>query len=126
MCCVCLVAQSHLTLCDPMGCSPPGSSVHGDSPGKNTGVRCHALFQAIFPTHGSNPGLPYCRQILYLLSHLRSPMYVGSYTSIIILSVNGLNAPTKRHRLAGWIKKNKTHIYAVYKRPTSNIWTLSD
>ena len=39
---VCLVAQSYLTLCDPMDCSPPGSSFHGDSPGKNTGVGCHA------------------------------------------------------------------------------------
>ena len=36
-----LVAQSCLTLCDPMDCSPPGSSVHGDSPGKNAGVGCH-------------------------------------------------------------------------------------
>ena len=35
---LCLVAQSCLTLCDPMDCSPPGSSVHGDFPGKNTGV----------------------------------------------------------------------------------------
>ena len=33
----------YLTLCDPMDCSPPGSSVHGDSPGKNTGVGCHDL-----------------------------------------------------------------------------------
>ena len=33
---LCLVAQLCLTLCDPMACSPPGSSVHGDSPGKNT------------------------------------------------------------------------------------------
>ena len=31
------------TLCDPIGCSQPGSSIHGDSPGKNTGVGCHAL-----------------------------------------------------------------------------------
>ena len=37
-----------------MDCSPPGSSVHGDSPGKNTGVGCHALPQGIFPTRGSN------------------------------------------------------------------------
>ena len=45
-CCVlCLVSQSCLTLCDPMDYSPPGSSVHGDSPGKNTGVGCHALLQ---------------------------------------------------------------------------------
>ena len=34
----------------PADCSPPGSSVHGDSPGKNTGVGFHALFQGIFPT----------------------------------------------------------------------------
>ena len=46
-----------LTLCDPMDCSPPGSSVHGDSSGKNSGVGCHALLQGIFPTQGSNPCL---------------------------------------------------------------------
>ena len=40
---LCLVAQWYLTLCDPMECSPPGSSVHGDSSGKNIGVSCHAL-----------------------------------------------------------------------------------
>ena len=37
-----------------MDCSPPGSSVHEDSPGKNTGVGCHALLQGIFPTQESN------------------------------------------------------------------------
>ena len=42
--------QLCLTLCDPMDCSPPGSSVHGDSPGKNTGVGWHALLQGIFPS----------------------------------------------------------------------------
>ena len=46
--------QSSQTLCDSMDCSPPGSSVHGDSPGKNTGVGCHALLQGIFPTQGLN------------------------------------------------------------------------
>ena len=45
------------TLCDPMDCSPPGSSAHGDSPGKNTGVGCHALLQGIFVTQESNPSL---------------------------------------------------------------------
>ena len=69
---LCLVTQSCQTLCNPMDCSPPGSSVHGDSPGKNTGVGCHALLQGIFPTHGSNPGLPHCRQILYHLNHQES------------------------------------------------------
>ena len=41
--CVCLVTQSCLTLCDFMDCNPSGFSVHGDSPGKNTGVGCRAL-----------------------------------------------------------------------------------
>ena len=53
----CLVTQSCLTVCDPKDCSPPGSSVHGDSPGMNIGVGCHALLQGIFPTRGSNPHL---------------------------------------------------------------------
>ena len=68
------VVQLCPTLCNPMDCSPPGSSVHGDSPGKNTGVGCHALLQGIFPTQGSNPGLPHRRRILYHLSHQGNPM----------------------------------------------------
>ena len=71
---LCLVTQLCPTLCDPINCSPPGSSVHGDCPGKNTGVGCHALLQGIFPTQRSNPCLPHCRQILYYLSHQGSPL----------------------------------------------------
>ena len=56
-----------------MSCGPPGSSVHGASPGKNTRVGCHALLQKIFPTQGWNPGLLHCTQILYRLSHQQSP-----------------------------------------------------
>ena len=70
---LCWVTQSFPTLWDPMDCSPPGSSVHGDSPGKNTGVCCHILLQGIFPTQVSNPGFPHCRQILYQFSHKGSP-----------------------------------------------------
>ena len=66
---MCLVAQLCLTLCNPMDCSPPASSVHRDSQGKNTGVGCHALLWGSFPTQGLNPGLLHCRQILYCLSH---------------------------------------------------------
>ena len=54
---MCLVIQSCMTLCNSMNCSLPGFSVCGDSPGKNTGVDCHALLQGIFPIHGSSPGL---------------------------------------------------------------------
>ena len=52
-----LVAQSCLTLCDPVDYSLPGSSVHRDSPGKNTGVGFHTLLRGIFPTQGLNLGL---------------------------------------------------------------------
>ena len=65
-----VVTQSCLTLCDPMECSPSGSSVHGVLQAKNTGVGCHSLPQGIFLTQGSNPGLLHCRQILYQLRHL--------------------------------------------------------
>ena len=40
---LCVCAQPCATLCDPTDCSPPGSSVHGDFPGKNTGAGCHLL-----------------------------------------------------------------------------------
>ena len=56
-----------------MDCSPPGYSVLGDSPGKNTGVGCHALLQGIFLTEGLNPGLLHRRWILYRLSHWGNP-----------------------------------------------------
>ena len=55
-------------------------------------------------------------------------MAIGTYISIIISNKNGLNAPTKRHRLDEEIKKkkNKTHIYGVYKKPTSHLKTHVD
>ena len=43
------------------------------SPGQNTGVGSSSLLQGIFPTQGSNPGLPHCRQILYQLNYQGSP-----------------------------------------------------
>ena len=59
-----LVAQSCPTLCNSRDCSSPGTSVHG----KNR-VGCHSLLQGILLTHGLNPGITHCRQILCCLSH---------------------------------------------------------
>ena len=95
--CVCVLVTKPC-LCNLMDCSQPGSSVHGilqarilemkckslscvwtsmrsprNSPSYNTGVDSLSLLQGIFPTQGSNPGLPRCRQILYQLSHKGSP-----------------------------------------------------
>ena len=70
-----LVTQSCLTLCDPMDCSPSGSSVHGllqarilvwFARGSSSG---DPLLQGIFPTQGSNSGLLNYKQILNHLSH---------------------------------------------------------
>ena len=56
--CACVLSHfSHIWLCEPMDCSPPGSSVCGDSPGKDTGVGYNGLLQGIFLTQGSNPHL---------------------------------------------------------------------
>ena len=52
-CVLCSVAQSGLTLCDPLYYSLPGSSVHGDSPGPNTGVGCYAFLQGGLPNPGT-------------------------------------------------------------------------
>ena len=108
---VCLrsVAQSCPTLCDPMDCSPPGPSVPGDSPGKNPGVGCHALFQGIFPTQGSNPDLPHCRQILYRLSHQGSPSTLESQSNLYLSTwdpgiSNLLKTPRCFHRAKKFLK----------------------
>ena len=50
-------------------------------------------------------------------------MAVNTYLSIISLNVNGLNAPVKIYRVSEWIKKNKTYLYAAYKRLTLDAWT---
>jgi len=65
-----LVAQSCLTLCNPIDSSPPGFSVHVISQARI--LVSHSRLQEIFLTQGSNPGLLHCRQILYHLSHQRS------------------------------------------------------
>ena len=60
-------SESHSVVSDSL--QPCGLYSPWNSPGQNTGVGSLSLLQGIFPTQGSNPGLPYCRQILYQLSH---------------------------------------------------------
>ena len=55
---LCLVTHTSLTLCDPMDCSPPGSSVHGDSPGKNTRLELLYPHPGDLPNPGIEPGSP--------------------------------------------------------------------
>ena len=104
--------QSHPWL--KWNCSPPGSSVHGDSPGKNTGVGGHVLLQGIFPIQELNPGLPTLRthslpseppgkptrnvgilNSLTWCAHLRSP--AGLLTPQGHRTVGPLKAPCHSH-----------------------------
>ena len=68
-----LVAQSCLTL-QPHGL--PGSSVHGDSPGKNTGVGSHSFLQGVFLTQGLNLDLLHWQADSLPLSHLENPLNI--------------------------------------------------
>ena len=79
-----LVADSCPTLCDPRGLfSPPGSSVHGDSPGKNTEVGCHCILQGILLIQGSNRGMSHSRQVLYSLIHQGSPLTANNSKPVL-------------------------------------------
>ena len=61
-----------------------------DFPCKSTGVGCHFLLQRIFPTQGSNLGLPHHRQMLYHLSHQGSP---------------AMQKQCRRPRFNAWVRK---------------------
>ena len=77
--CAVLSRSACPALWDPVDCSLPGSSVHGDLPGKNPGVDCHSLLQGIFPTRewSTSPAL----QVDSLLSEpLRKLLWVNVLT----------------------------------------------
>ena len=74
-----LVAQSCPTLWGPMDCSPPGFSVHGDSPGKNTGVDCHALLQGKKAEHWRTDDF----ELWFWRRLLRAPWTARSNKSIL-------------------------------------------
>ena len=104
-----LVAQSCPTLCDPMDCSPAGSSVLGIFPGKNIGVGSHFLLQGIFPTQGSNPGLLHCRQILHCLIYEGSPAFI----------------PRNKHLLISWLQSPSAVILETKKTKSVTVFSLS-
>ena len=121
---LCLVAQSCPTLCDSRDCSPPGSSVHGDSLGKNTGVGCHAPLQRIFPNQGSNPGLPHFKWILYHLSHQGSPRIMQWVTLSLLQGSSWSRNRTEVACIAGrfftsWATKEVQHEHGLSQKVSS-------
>ena len=80
--------------------------------GQNTGVGSHSLLQRIFPSQGSNPGLPHCRQILYSLSHQGSPRILDWVANCNLLS--SLQAPLSmgfsKARILEWVAMPSSRI----------------
>ncbi|XP_065780100.1 heparan sulfate glucosamine 3-O-sulfotransferase 6 isoform X2 [Muntiacus reevesi] len=117
-----------------MVCRPPGSSVHGDSPGKNTGVRCQTLLQGIFPTQRSDQGLSHCRRILY---HLRGHQFLRFHLPRIFVHFSQLSPPVwslnNNHQtrslmprtLDGQITLEKTPSYFVTREAPRRIHSMS-
>ena len=121
------------TLCNPMDC------ISWNSPGQNTGVGSLSLLQEIFPTQGINPGILHCRQILYQLSHKRSPLAKGSqiakskvkvgeiYLSVLIQEGELLQLFLQKYNFYAQLKILLTteHLYFRKKTPVLEINYLS-
>ena len=108
-----------------MDCSCHATVGHGDgdSPGKNTGVGCHALLQGILPTQGSNPDLPHCRQILYHLSYQESSRILEWIAYIFSRGSSQLRDGIQVSRIAGrffTIWATRKYIYIYVSRPTTS------
>ena len=80
--------QSCPTLCEPMDCSPPGSSVHGILQARILEYTAVLFSRETFPTQGSNPDLVHCRRILYQLSHQES-VYICICAFFFIILTGG-------------------------------------
>ena len=89
--------ESHSVMSDSL--RPHGLYSPWNSPGQNTGVGSFSLLQGIFPTQGSNSGLPHCKQILYQLNHERSPYKWSKSTSLWTLECVITEV---RYLIGGW------------------------
>ena len=83
-----LVTQSCPTLCDPMDCSPPGSSVQGILQARILKWVASSLLQGIFPTQGSNASLLHCRQSLYHQSHHRKEIIKLCFPQMLLYIID--------------------------------------
>ena len=113
VCCAQSLSRVQNVICNLMECSPPGSSVHVDSPGKNTGVGCHSLLQRIFPASNqeANPRL------------LTSPALAGEFFTtsttwealvqpLLHSNLEGSPVwlPCQTHHPSYWLRRNGTSL----------------
>ena len=95
-------SESHSLVADSL--RPHGLYSPWNSPGQNTGVGSLSLPQGIFPTQGSNSGLPYCRQILYQLSQQGSPGR-GSHINGFYMRWNGFSRKSNKSSASSSLRK---------------------
>ena len=109
-----LVVSSCLSLCDPRDCSPPGSSVHRTW---NTGVGSHPLLQGTFPTPGSNPALPHCRQTLLSEPYCatREVLQVSAAFSLVSSVPRGPNPSRVLQQLLALQPEQQLNVYGALK-----------
>ena len=107
-----LKSESRSVMSDSL--RPHGPHSPWNSPGQNTGVGSLSLFQRIFPTQGSNPGLPHYRQILCQLSHKGSPRILEwvAYP----FSSGGIGYPFSKQFLVNSWPRNWTGVSCVADR----------
>ena len=95
------VAQLCPALCDPMDCSPPGSSIHKILQARILEWVAISFPRGFNPSQGWNPGLPDCRWTLYHLSHQGNPNKTDIYYYYYYYF---------------HFTKEKTEFYILYKR----------
>jgi len=99
--------------------STPWTTESMNSPGQNTGVGSLSLLQGIFPTQGSNPGLPHCRQILYQLSHQGSPRILEWTAYPFSIGSSRSRNQTKVSCIAGGFFNNRD-VRKAWQKPLLN------
>ena len=107
---MCLVIQSYLTLCDPMNCSLPGSSVHGIFQARILEWVAILFSRGSSPTRDQNLGfLHCCRHILYHLSHQGSPDFFYSQRKERVLNTPFVYIDETAPRTGGVCHCNGSH-----------------
>ena len=122
--CTMLSLQSWPTFCHPTDCNPPGTSVHGDSPGKNTGVSSLSLLQGIYPTQKLNWRLPRCRQILHQLSYKGSPALLPEMTYCPDTMQHCTKTKGKRENCSQNVQHNNHRALCSLKSLVEFVWFL--
>ena len=117
--------QSCPTLCNPVDCSPPDSSVHGILQARTLGVGCHALLQGIFPDPGielESPVAPALQADSLPLSHRGSPPYALEAIYLSFVDSSRVTCPLLKQSLSQYMTPH-THndYYAIHPRGVSHL-----